>query len=71
MHLQTKKKNKKGPSEPIQLISIPERNKRQNWLKATLDDVEGQGATKGSFRERKRPKRYAGYGTYMTKLIEA
>jgi hypothetical protein len=50
---------------------IPETRKRPNWLKATLEDVEGHGAAKGTFRESKRPKRYSGYATYMTKLIEA
>lgn len=31
-----------------------------NWLEYTLEDVEGHGATKGTFRESKRPKRYLG-----------
>jgi len=35
-----------------------------------LEDVEGHGETKGSFRERKIPKIYLGYATYMMKLIE-
>lgn len=45
--------------------------KRPNWLKSTLLDVEGHGATKVTFRESKKPKRYSLYATYMTKLIEA
>lgn len=49
---------------------IPETRKNPNWLKATLEDVEGHGATKGTFRERKGPNRYLGYASYMTKLIE-
>lgn len=52
-----------GPSKPIQPIIILETKKRQNWLKATLEDVEGSGETKGSFRKSKRPQRYLGYGT--------
>lgn len=59
-----------GPSEPIQSVVIPTTRKRPNWLKATLEDVEGHEAAKGSFRESKRPKRYSGYAAYMTKLIE-
>lgn len=50
---------------------IPSTRKTPNWLKATLEDVEGHGAVKGTFRERKRPKRYSGYVAYMIKLIEA
>ena len=59
-----------GPCEHVQLVVIPETRKRPNWLKSTLLDAEGHGAT-GSFRESKKPKRYYGYDAYMTKLIEA
>lgn len=34
-------------------------------------DAKGHGATKGMLRESKNLKRYLGYATYMTKLIEA
>ena len=54
-----------GPSEPIQLVIIPNTRKWPNWLKATLEDAEGHGATKGTFRERKIPKRYSGYVAYI------
>lgn len=60
-----------GPSEPVQLVVIPETRKIPNWLKSTLLDAEGHGATKESFRESKKPKRYFGYAAYMTKIIEA
>lgn len=60
-----------GPSEPIHLVIILSTRKRPLWLKTTLEDTEGYGATKGTFRESKRSKRYYGYATYMTKLIEA
>ena len=50
---------------------IPSTRKRPNWLKATLEDAEGHGVAKGTFRERKRLKRYSGYAAYMTRLIEA
>ena len=60
-----------GPSEPVQPVVIPETLKRPNWFKSTLLDAEGPGATQGSFRESKRPKKYSGYAAYMTKLIEA
>jgi hypothetical protein len=52
-------------------VVIPETRKRPNWLKSTLLDAEGHGAAQGTFRESKKPKRYSGYATYMTKLIEA
>jgi len=52
-------------------VVIPETRKRPNWLKSTLLDAEDHGAAKGSFRERKKPKRYSRYVAYMTKLIEA
>jgi len=58
-----------GPSDPIQPIIIPETRKRPNWLKDTLEDAKEHGATKGYFRERKRPKRYSGYAPYIMKLI--
>lgn len=60
-----------GPSEPIQPIIIPEMKKMPTWLKATLEDAEGHGVEKITFRESKRPKIYSRYVAYMTKLIEA
>lgn len=62
--------HEEGLSEIVQPVVIPETRKRPNWLKSTLLDVEGHGAAKGTFRESKKPKRYSGYATYMTKLIE-
>ena len=50
---------------------IPTTRKRPNWLKPTLEDVEGHEAAKGSSRESKKPKSYSGYAAYITKLIEA
>lgn len=50
---------------------IPNIRKRPNWLKSTLEDDEGHGATKGTFRESKRAKIYSGYAAYMKKMIEA
>ena len=38
-------------------------------MKKNLQEVEVH-TTKGTIRESKRPKRYFGYATYMTKLIE-
>jgi len=52
-------------------VIIPKTRKRPNWLKSTLFDVEGHGATKGTFRENKKPKIYIVYADYMKKLIEA
>lgn len=56
---QKEEEEEEGTSEPLQPIIIPETKKMSNWLKATLEDAEGHGATKGTFRERKRPKRYS------------
>jgi len=55
----TTNQEEEGPSEPIQPVIIPKTRKRPNWLKATLEDAKGHGATKGTFRERKRSKRYS------------
>ncbi|MGP6521437.1 hypothetical protein ACTZL6_27485 [Klebsiella pneumoniae] len=55
----------------MQHIIIPKNQKRPNWLKSTLQEVEGHTATKGTFREIKKPKSYLGYATYMKKIIEA
>ena len=59
-----------GPSEAIQHVLISESRNKPKWLKSTLLDAKGHGAAKGSFRERKKPKRYNGYVTYMTKMRE-
>jgi len=58
---------------PVNLYSKSsfKNRKRPNWLKSTLQHAEGHATTKGTFREIKKPKRYSGYATYMTKLIEA
>jgi len=67
----TNQEEEGGPSEHIQPTISLVSKKRPNWLKPTLEDVEGHGTTKGTFGERKRPKKYSGYATYITKLIEA
>jgi len=51
-------------------VVIPTTRKRQNWLKSTLEDVDGHEDVKGPSREIKKPKRYSGYARYMTKLIK-
>ena len=60
-----------GPSEPMQQVIILENRKRPNWLKSTLQDAEGHAVATCTFKESKKPKRYSGYASYMTKLIEA
>lgn len=55
-----------GPSGPISLL---ERRKRPNWLTSRLQEAKGHTA-RGRFRESKKLKRYSGYATYMSKLIE-
>lgn len=57
-------------SETIQPVVILKARKIPNWSKATLKDVEGHGVVKGTFRERKRLKRYSRYVAYMMRLIE-
>ena len=59
-----------GPSEPIQPVVIPETRKIPNWLKSTLLDAEGHGATKGIFRESKKPYQYQGCVAAMTTMIQ-
>jgi len=66
-----KEEEEEGPREPIQAVMIPDRRKRPNWLKDTLENAKGHEVVKGTFREGKRTKRYSGYVAYMTKLIEA
>eukprot|EP00253_Pinus_taeda_P035669 PITA_35669 len=60
-----------GPSEPIQSVVVPTTRKRPNWLKATLEYVEGYESMKGPSRECKKSKKYSRYAAYMTKLVEA
>jgi len=67
----TIEEEEEGPSDLIQVVVISITRRRQNWLKTILEDVEWHGATKGTFRESKRPKRYSGYVAYMTRIIEA
>jgi len=59
-----------GPNEFVQHAVILESRNIPNWLKSTLLDAEGHGASNGKFREIKKPKRYSRYAAYMTELIE-
>lgn len=35
-----------------------------------MKEVEGHDATRGTFRENKKPKKYANYATFMCNIIE-
>jgi len=61
--------------EPMDPIDPPpyepsSSRKRPSWLKGLLDDAEGHAAPRGTFRESKKPNRYQGYLTIMSKIIQ-
>jgi hypothetical protein len=57
------------PCEPIELVVVPKTKKRLAWLEATLQETERLKAPSGTFRKRKKPKRFSNYATCMTKLL--
>jgi hypothetical protein len=61
------------PMEPCENTDsniIPKTKKWPTWLEATLQDAERLKVPEGTFRKRKRPKRFSSYATYMTKLLD-
>eukprot|EP00253_Pinus_taeda_P009788 PITA_09788 len=61
--------------EPMDLIDSPPQEpsssrKRPSWLRGTLDDAEGHVAPRGTFHESKKPTKYQGYLTIMSKIIQ-
>ena len=59
-----------GPRDHIQPVVILNTRRRPNWLKATLEDAEGHGDVKETFRESKRTNIYYGYAAYMKILLK-
>lgn len=57
-----------GPSDPMDLV--PQNKKRIAWLRSTLQEAEGCATPHGTFKGNKRTKRYFGYETLMTNLID-
>jgi hypothetical protein len=45
--------------------------KRPTWLQNTLQEVEGQAAPKGSFREIKIPHKFSNYVALMSRIIDS
>jgi hypothetical protein len=57
------------PCETIESVIVPKTKKRPAWLEATLQEAERLNAPSGTFRKRKKPKRFSSYATCMTKLL--
>jgi hypothetical protein len=57
------------PCEPIESIIVRKTRKHPTWIESTLPEVERLKAPSGTFIERKNPKRFSSYATFMTKLI--
>lgn len=58
-----------GIHEPVDPV-VPEIRKRLTWLRLALQEVEGHATPRGTFKEGTRPKRYFGYATLITNLID-
>jgi hypothetical protein len=50
---------------------IPKTRKRAAWLETTLQEEKKHKDPTGTFRERKKPKRFTSYATLMTSLVNA
>ena len=57
------------PCEPIESVIVPKTKKRPAWLETTLQEAERLKAPSGTFKERKRPKRFSNYATCMKKIL--
>jgi hypothetical protein len=57
------------PCEPIESVTVPKTRKSPTWFEATLQEAKRLKAPSGTFRERKKPKRFSNYATCMKKLI--
>jgi hypothetical protein len=57
------------PVESIKPVISPEIRKRPTWIKSTLQEALGHESPGGTFRERKRPKRFSSYATLMTNIV--
>jgi hypothetical protein len=57
------------PCEPIESVIVPKTKKRLAWLEATLQEAERLKAPSGTFRKRKKPKRFSSYAACMKNLL--
>jgi hypothetical protein len=59
------------PHESVEPTIIPKTRKRPTWLETTLQEAKKHKAPIGTFRQRKKPKRFASYAPLMTSLVNA
>jgi hypothetical protein len=57
------------PHEYVEPTIIPKTRKRPTWLETTLQEAEKHKAPNGTFKQRKKPKRFTSYATLMTSLV--
>ena len=54
----------------MDLFVVSKIRKRIAWLRSTLQEAKRHATSHDTFRESKRSKRYSGYATLMTNLID-
>ena len=60
------------PAENLERsLEDPPAKRKPTWFKETMQEVEKVIAPKGTFRESKRPHRYGGYVTFISKIINS
>jgi hypothetical protein len=59
----------RGPMDLPRYVLVT--RKRLAWLRDTLQDVEGHATPCGTFRDRKRPKRFSSYMALMIHIIDS
>jgi hypothetical protein len=64
--------HKEEPTRPVDLPrDVAVTRKRPTWLSDTLQDAEGHATPRGTFRERKKPKRFSSYLALMSHIIDS
>jgi hypothetical protein len=62
------------PVDPVALVDVPRDiavgHKRSTWARQTLQEAEGHAASRGTFQENKRPKRFSSYVSSMSHMID-
>ena len=60
------------PVEPIEQVErsleAPQTKRRPSWCREIVHEVEKHGAPSGTFRESKRPQRFAGYVAQIAQI---
>ena len=63
------------PFEPTEnldrSLEDPPRKRNPAWFNKTMQEAEKVTAPKGTFRESKRPHRYSGYVSFISKIIDS